>query len=123
MSARSGLVGNKSSWPHFMPFQTMFSMSPKQMQNAYFPGWANGAYSPIKIDQTNPQKTSNNNKNHEISQNPKWAKFSAEIRSGPKIRATDFVNNRIHVATAKSFWIPRTVRLHNMPTNVVRTGA
>ena len=51
MSARSGLVGKKSSWPHLGPSGPIFCVgrkSPKNAkENAYFPRWANGPYSPL----------------------------------------------------------------------------
>ena len=50
MSARSGLVGENSSWPHLVQFQAHFSMGQKNAKTcpklAYFPWWANGPYSP-----------------------------------------------------------------------------
>ena len=49
MSARSGLVGTKASWPHFMQFQGIFPWT-KNIQNMFFfanfPWWANWLYSP-----------------------------------------------------------------------------
>jgi len=36
MSARSGLVGQKSSWPHLGPFQSYFSMGQKNAKSLYF---------------------------------------------------------------------------------------
>ena len=50
MLARSGLVGNKSSWPHLGPSQAIFSMDRQKSKNrtniVYFSWWANGPYSP-----------------------------------------------------------------------------
>ena len=50
MSARSGSVGKKSSWPYLRPSQAIFSMDQKNQKDdntiAYFPWWANGPYSP-----------------------------------------------------------------------------
>ena len=36
MSARSGLVGKKSSWPHLGPSEAIFSMDRKNQKNTYF---------------------------------------------------------------------------------------
>ena len=38
----------KSSWPHLVPFQAIFSVDQKHKnaKKTYFPWWANGPYSP-----------------------------------------------------------------------------
>ena len=47
MSARSGLVGKKTSWPHLGPFQANFPWTKRKTSGMFanFPWWANGCYS------------------------------------------------------------------------------